>query len=257
MNKKALLSAILTALALLPASAQQELDIVYVGNSITYGALHKDASRTAPPVVCSHWLEKQEGIGKVYYANCGRSGRTTFNFIPTRGDKNKNYFSYVNGSAAKLVKEHPQARLVFSIMLGTNDAAERPFNSLTTPYKYRENMSLIVDSLAARYPQAIFVLHKPIWHSVPFITQGGSYMSGKSVKLYGEYYKACGDIVKSRPGKVFLGDKDAYGYFKKHTGQLFHEHGRDNCDFWLHPTEQGSAVLAEYWGRAIVKALRQ
>lgn len=242
---------------LLPVRAQRELNIVFVGNSITYGALHKDREKTAPPVVCSQWLERQDGIGKVHFANCGRSGRTTFNFIPTRGDKNKNYYSNVVSSAAKLVGEHPQAQLVFSIMLGTNDAAERPFNSLTTPYKYRENISLIIDSLAAHWPQAIFVLHKPIWHSVPFVTKGGSYMSKNSVKLYGEYYKACRDIVTSHPGKVFLGDKDAYNYFKKHADQLFHEHGRDNCDFYLHPTEAGSAVLAEYWGKAILKALGQ
>lgn len=239
------------------ASAQKELNIVYIGNSITYGALHKDRDRTAPPAVCSKWLEGQQGIGKVYFANCGRSGRTTFNFVPIKGDKNQNYFPMVVKETAKLVKGHPKAKLVFSIMLGTNDAAERPFNSITTPYKYHENISLIIDSLSARWPGAIFVLHKPIYHSVPFTTKNGSYMSDNSVKLYGEYYKSCRPLAKSYPDKIFMGDKDAYDYFKKnYKTQLFHEHGRDNCDFWLHPTVEGATVLAHYWGKAILKALQ-
>lgn len=238
----------------LPASAQKEYNIVYIGNSITYGALHKDPSKTAPPVICSQWLEKQ-GIGKVNYTNCGRSGCTTFDFVPVYKKGHKTNFTYVVGRTEKLVKEHPDGKLVFSIMLGTNDAAERPFNSLTTPYKYHENISLIIDSLSARWPQAVFVLHKTIWHSAPYTSAGGSYLSKESLKLYSAYFKECEKIAKAHPSKVFLGDTEAYDYFKKHLSQLNHEHGRDNCDFWLHPTEAGSAVLAEYWGKAIMKAL--
>ncbi len=74
------------------------------------------------------------------------------------------------------------------------------------------------------------------------------------------YFKQVKSIIShfedSYPGQVHAGDKEAYNYFKKnYRTQLVHERGYQNCDFWLHPNEEGAKVLAEYWGRGIVKAL--
>ena len=67
-------------------SKNPKVNIVFIGNSITYGALHKNRDVTAPPVQCGLWLSQQEGIDTVYISNGGRSGRTTYHFLPNAND---------------------------------------------------------------------------------------------------------------------------------------------------------------------------
>lgn len=42
--------------------AQQDYNVVFVGNSITFGALHKNPKKTAPPIVCGQWLARRPGV---------------------------------------------------------------------------------------------------------------------------------------------------------------------------------------------------
>ena len=57
-------------------------NIVFIGNSITFGAIQKKPELTAPPVKCGQWLSQQEGIDTVYIKNCGRSGlQPTISFL--------------------------------------------------------------------------------------------------------------------------------------------------------------------------------
>ncbi|MBM6993729.1 MAG: lipolytic protein G-D-S-L family [Prevotella sp.] len=252
-------SLLIFALLVVGVHAQPDYNVVFVGNSITYGALHKNPAQTAPPVVCAQWLAQQPGVGECHFVNMGKSGRTTFNFVPAKTEL-KNYWNELKSKTADMVAAHPNAQLVFSFMLGTNDAAERPGNSRTTPYMYEHNMELIIDSLLAIYPKAQFVIHRPIFFSAPFTTRNGSLQNKESQKMLTVYFRQVKKIVahfESRfPGQVHAGDKDAYGYFKKHyTTDLNHEKGAADCDFWLHPNESGSRVLAHFWGKAIVKAL--
>lgn len=59
----------------------QNLHVVFIGNSITQGVQLKDAKHEAPPAQAALFL--QEHIkGTVEFRNCGRSGRTTLNFLP-------------------------------------------------------------------------------------------------------------------------------------------------------------------------------
>ena len=46
------------ALGVLKAEAQvkRTCNIVFIGNSITAGALHEDKNKTAPPVVAAHYV---------------------------------------------------------------------------------------------------------------------------------------------------------------------------------------------------------
>ena len=41
------------------SSQRREISIVFIGNSITYGAQHKNPVQTAPPVISSALLEKK------------------------------------------------------------------------------------------------------------------------------------------------------------------------------------------------------
>ena len=181
--------AIITVLcALLPVDdtmAQRSYNIVFIGNSITYGAQHEQRQLTAPPVQCARWLSQQEGIDTVYFMNCGYSGRTTYHFLPNpqqvfpAGDKT--YFPEVVTKTRELTKAHPGLPLLFSIMLGTNDTLERPRNRHTSPHDYAGNLCAMIDSLLTLWPDAQVVLNKPIYYTPDFHTKSGSVASRKSL----------------------------------------------------------------------------
>ena len=59
----------------------QDLHVVFIGNSITQGVQLKDAKTEAPPAQAALFLQEQVK-GTVEFRNCGRSGRTTLNFLP-------------------------------------------------------------------------------------------------------------------------------------------------------------------------------
>ena len=63
------------------SNAQQPVNIVYIGNSITQGVLLQDASIEAPPAQASLYLKEKLGTD-VNFRNCGVSGMTTLNFLP-------------------------------------------------------------------------------------------------------------------------------------------------------------------------------
>ena len=99
------------------------LNIVFVGNSITYGAGLENPTREAPPVKAAIYLTGQPFIGSVKYSNQGVSGSTTVDFLP----ETNTLFPKVKAAADKF-KDEDWATLVFSIMLGTNDSAIRGTN---------------------------------------------------------------------------------------------------------------------------------
>lgn len=237
-------------------------NIVFIGNSITFGAIQKKPELTAPPVKCGQWLSQQEGIDTVYIRNCGRSGRTTYHFLP-RAEKvvpagDKTFFGDVVAQTRDLVKAHPSLPLVFSIMLGTNDTVERPKNSHTTPDGYADNLIQIIDSLLKLWPDAHVVLNKPIWYYPDYHTKGGSIASKKSLKLLDDYYSKFPVIVeKSKTGHVHIGDGEAFNYFKKnYKTEVFAEKDVRGKTYWLHPNEHGAETLAHFWGKALLPVLK-
>ena len=63
------------------------------------------------------------------------------------------------------------------------------------------------------------------------------------------------EYAKRFPGQVFMGDTEAFDYFKaNYLTDLFPEDGNAGT-FYLHPNEKGAAVLGEFWGKAILKAV--
>ena len=242
--------------------AKREANIVFIGNSITYGALHEHRDVTAPPAQCAKWLSEQEDIDSVYFRNCGRSGRTTYHFLPNAADVipagDKTYFGDVVAKTRDLVKQHPGLPLIFSIMLGTNDSVERKHNSHTTPDNYVNNLVTIIDSLLTLWPDAHVVLNKPIWYTPDYVTKGGSVASKQSQNLIGVYADRLVDVVsRCKVGHVHLGDKNAYGYFKKNwKTDINEEKDARGKSYWLHPNEQGAVKLAEYWGKAILPVIK-
>lgn len=244
------------------ASAQRSANIVFIGNSITYGALHQQRELTAPPAQCARWLSQQEGIDTVYYKNCGRSGRTTYHFLPNAADVvpagDKTYFSDVVAKTRELVKANPHLPLLFSIMLGTNDAVERPKNAHTSPDDYIRNLTILIDSLLTLWPDAHVVLNRPIYNTSDYVTKNGSVASKKSLKIMNSYFEQFPKIIANgKAGHIHVGDSEAYTYFMSHyKTDVVEEKDARGKSYWLHPNEQGAERLGEYWGKALLPVLK-
>ena len=235
-------------------SAQKKLNVVFVGNSITQGALLENPEQEAPPVRTGIWLGNQTGISEVNISNQGMSGKTTVDFLPA----SKSYFPKVKEAMAELQQKHPGAVSLFSIMLGTNDSANTKTNGapVSAP-QYYTNMKVIIDELMEAFPNALIVLHYPIWYS-PNTYNGAQYLAS-GLKRLTSYYPCLQELVdyyaeKCR-GKVFLGDTEATAYFETHyQTELRPEQGYAGI-FYLHPNKQGAESLATFWGKAIYKAV--
>lgn len=234
---------------------KQKMNIVFIGNSITAGALIKDPVHDAPPVKAALYLSKQSDVASVKYANQGISGCTTTDYLPQTGT----LFPQATAAADRLKKE-TSATLVFSIMLGTNDSAiAGPNGAPASPAKYYENMKTIIDQLLALYPDCRIILNCPVWYS-PNTYNGAKYLEEGLNRLqsyYPELQALVLDYSKRFPGQVFMGDTSGFDYFKKNfKTDLFPEEGNAGI-FYLHPNEKGAAMLGELWGKAIRKALKK
>ena len=161
---------------------KKNLNIVFIGNSITQGALLENPRHEAPPVKAALYLRRQPSVGTVRYSNQGVSGSTTFDFLP----QTDLLFPKVVRVADQF-KDETWATLIFSIMLGTNDSAiTGPNGAPASPAKYYENMKTIIDKLLALYPECKIVLHRPVWYS-PNTYNGAKYLEEGLNRLQSYY----------------------------------------------------------------------
>ncbi|WP_108822678.1 GDSL-type esterase/lipase family protein [Dysgonomonas sp. Marseille-P4361] len=230
----------------------KSLRIVFIGNSITEGSWLENPKEEAAPIRMCEYLEKQDKIKSVKYANRGRSGATTVDFLPA----SETLFPKLVEETDKLIEE--KTTLIFSMMLGTNDSAEKgPNGSPVSPVQYYTNMKVIIDELHALYPSAIFVIHNPIWYS-PNTYNSSIYLKAGLNRL-NSYHpmidKLVADYAAKKPNLVFKGDTEAYAYFEANSEAEFtHENGNAGT-FFLHPNKSGAIKLGEFWGKAIYNIL--
>lgn len=231
----------------------KNVNIVYIGNSITQGALLQKPDMEAPPVCAVRWLAQQPGMGTVEFSNQGVSGATSVDFLPASGTL------FVNvKKAADRFKGVPSATLLFSIMLGTNDSAIKgPNGSPVSPKQYYTNIKAIVDELLALYPGCRVVLHRPVWYS-PNTYNSAMYLREGLRRLESylpELQSLTLQYAQSHPQHVFMGDVQAFDYFKQnYLTALFPEEGNAGT-FYLHPNRVGAERLGGFWGEAIYGAL--
>lgn len=232
----------------------QKLNIVFIGNSITAGAGLQDRQTEAPPVLATAYLKQQAGIDQVAFSNQGVSGYTTVDFLPETAKA----FGKVT-QAADAFKNDPAGRLVFSIVLGTNDSAiQGPNGSPVAPASYRGNLKTIADRLLTDYPGCQLVIHHPIWYS-PTTYNRSKYLQEGLDRLQ-SYFPEIDALVAAYgttyPGQVYVGDTQGFNYFKTHYLTDFqHENGQQGT-FYLHPNKKGSATLGLFWAEAIRKAVQ-
>lgn len=238
------------------AMAQKEYNIVFIGNSITYGATHKQPAKTNPTKSCVKYLQ-DNGFSAVHGKNAGKSGKTTKDYTP---DRQKGYYGLVKKSADELMTAYPEGKLVFSIMLGTNDAAIRTKKTSWIDDIYKKDMCLIIDSLQERYPEAIFVIHQDPYFSPNIEKESGTKFDENCLKQLQSYWKVDQEIVKEYgkkfPGKFFLGSDEIYAYFEKNHKEMMTPEEGINGTYYLHPNPSGSAELGKLWGAALAKILK-
>lgn len=231
---------------------KHNLNIVFIGNSITYGARLVNPATEAPPVAAVAYLAQQPGIGEVSWSNQGKSGATTVDFLPS----SQKLFGKVKTAAQKFADK--AGLLIFSITLGTNDSAiTGPNGAPVSPETYRQNLKMIADSLLSEFPGCIIVFQQPIWYS-PNTYNHSKYLQEGLSRLQ-TYFPQINQLVAAyaatNPKRVYAGDKKGFKYFKKHyLTDLQPEDGQAGI-FYLHPGKKGAIALGQLWGRSIYKVI--
>lgn len=226
-----------------------DLNIVFIGNSITYGATLEDPATEATPVKACKYIEQQTGR-KVNYRNCGVGGMTTVDFLPACTHQ----FPNVIKNADEISKL--KGKLIFSISLGTNDSSDDCFGSPVVPEQYYTNMQVIIDELLRHYPKALVVVQYPIWYS-PNTYNGARYMQ-KGLNRLQTYPEMIDRLIEhyAQTGKsqVFPGSKRGYDFFKENYKLFTAEKGNAGV-FYLHPNKDGAVELGRIWSEGILKIL--
>ena len=138
-------------------------DIVFVGDSITYGATLADPATQASAVQCMQSLGTRFNMA-VRMSNQGHSGSTTVDWLPS-SPFNTGYFQGAMAAAASL-EANQRGQLIFSIMLGANDSAQSGTDgSPVSSTNYQQNLQVIFDQFLTNYPNAFIFVHYPTWYS--------------------------------------------------------------------------------------------
>jgi lysophospholipase L1-like esterase len=233
------------------AQDKKDINIVFIGNSITFGGGLSERTKDAPPAQACDWLQNQNKVGKVEFYNMGVSGRTTVDILPETNTE----FPKILGAAKKF--KNKDALLVFSIKLGTNDSAVKgPKGAPVSKEAYYNNIKIISDSLISAFPKCKIIYQQPIWYS-PNTHNRSTYMQEGLDRLktyFPELKKLVRAYGKTKPNQVYLGDRKAFIFFKKHYKEyLAPEDGKFGV-FYLHPNKEGAHILGKFWGEAIYKS---
>ncbi|WP_428327580.1 GDSL-type esterase/lipase family protein [Mucilaginibacter sp.] len=238
---------------LVAQSSKQNINLIFIGNSITYGAGLADPKTEAPPVIAAAYLRQQANIGNVDFSNQGHSGYTTLDFLPSNT-------AFKGVEQATHAFADKQALLIFSLKLGTNDSAiSGTHGSPVSPADYKQNLKTITDSLLKEFPGCIIVFEHPVWYS-PNTYNGAKYLAEGLARL--QTYipmidQLVADYATSYPKQVFTGDKKAFNYFKKHYLTTLQAEPGNQGTFYLHPNQQGAVALGTFWGKAIEQILKR
>lgn len=234
-------------------SLKKDLNIVFIGNSITYGADLEHPETDAPPVLVAKNWAQQGAIGAIAFSNQGHSGYTTLDFLP-------HTIAFGSAESAARAFANKDALLVFSIDLGTNDSAIKgPNGAPVAPQDYRANLKTITDALLKDFPGCAVMINHPIWYS-PNTYNGAMYLQEGLDRLqsyFPEIDALVADYRKSPHCRVFVGDVIAFDYFKtNYLTDLTPEDGHQGT-FYLHPNKKGAMALANSWGAAIYKLVKR
>lgn len=229
-----------------PVDPKANINLVFIGNSITAGATLSNASTQAPPIIARSLVQQATGITTNVF-NGGHSGITTYGFLPGRDD-----FTKVTNAAGAFVRNNG-GLLIFSIMLGTNDSAcTTTEGAPVSPQTYMENLKKIIDGLIEKCPTCKIILNYPIWYS-PNTHNGAKYLQEGLDRLR-SYYPYIDEVIASYD-QVYAGNPYAWEYFEDNKVLFTAENGNSGT-FYLHPNALGAQHLAEVWTNSILDVLK-
>ncbi len=226
---------------------KENINLLFIGNSITAGATLSDAAQQAPPIVCRALVEEATGVTTNVY-NGGHSGITTFGYLPGRRD-----FTRIVENARKFRSQN-DGHIYISIMLGTNDSAcTTTEGAPVSTDTYGKNIRTIIDSLIAAVPDCRILLNYPIWYS-PNTYNGAKYLQEGLDRLH-SYYPVL-DAVIGEYKQVYAGNRGVWEYFKDNKA-LFTKEAGNSGDFFLHPNVAGARHLAKIWAGSLLEIMKE
>jgi lysophospholipase L1-like esterase len=234
-------------------SPKKDINIVFIGNSITYGANLEHPETDAPPVIVAKNCAQVGAVGTIAFSNQGHNGYTTLDFLPHTK-------AFDEAETAARAFGNKQALLIFSIDLGTNDSAIKgPRGAPVAPKDYRANLKTISDALLMDFPGCVVMINHPIWYSAN--TYNGAMYLQEGLDRLQSYFPEIDGLVadyrKSPHNRVFVGDVIAFDYFKtNYLTDLTPEEGHQGT-FYLHPNKKGAAALGNFWADAIYKTVKR
>ena len=230
-------------------NASEPINIVFIGNSITFGDTLADRDKESATSRTVEALEA-DGVSDIEFANCGVCGATTVDFLPAT----TTLYNNAVAAAKDLMTKH-KGNLIFQISLGTNDSAcSGPMGAPVLPQQYYTNLKVIIDELTATFPGCAIVLQYPIWYS-PNTYNGAVYLKAglDRLKSYIPMIDRLGLEYKDK--NVTLGTPAAFDFFNGKVELLTAEQGNAGV-FYLHPNAAGAVRLGEFWAEGIKKAVK-
>ena len=229
-----------------PVGPKDNINLLFIGNSITAGATLSNASTQAPPIVCRALIEEATGVTTNVF-NGGHSGITTWGYLPGRND----FTRIINN--AKTFKKQNGGLIYFSIMLGTNDSAcTTTEGAPVSPDTYANNIRTIIKALLEAVPDCKILLNYPIWYS-PSTYNGAKYLQEGLDRLR-SYYPML-DTIVAEYDQVFAGRRDVWEYFENNLELFTRENGNAGY-FYLHPNVDGAKRLAEIWANSLLELIK-
>jgi lysophospholipase L1-like esterase len=231
------------------AASGTTYNVIFIGDSITHGAGTAQPATQAAPVVCAQLLQQALPGSTFNVCNQGYVGFTTLGIAK--------HMVGIEKEVAPFLAAHP-GKIVYTIMLGTNDSAKLGTNAATTPADYKTNLKSIVDAILALHPDATVFLERPIFYSPNTKKKDADYES-PGPDLLKSYFpqitSLVADYAASHPNQVFEGDTKAYDYFAlNYKTDIAPENGLDGT-FYLHPNAKGAAALGKFWADAMAPHL--
>lgn len=228
-----------------PIEEKPNINLLFIGNSITAGATLSNASTQAPPIVCRSLVEEATGVTTNVY-NGGHSGITTFGYLPGRDD-----FTRIISNARVLRKNG--GHIYISIMLGTNDSASSGTEGApVAPAVYGNNIRTIINKLIEEIPECSILLNYPIWYS-PSTYNSAMYLQEGLDRLH-SYYPVL-DAIVAEYDQVYAGNRTVWEYFEDNKALFTRENGNAGY-FYLHPNVNGAKRLAEIWANSLLELIK-
>ena len=238
--------------------------VVFVGDSITYGANLANAGSSTTGTVPANAIAQLGALqpGRKFVGlNCGVSGTClSTDWAPDGSLWVSDLKNNGTSQAAVLFAAYPGASQVFSIMLGTNDSSYGGSGGTPqTATGYGAALTTLVTRLLAEWPTCKVVIHYPTWHS-PNAHNGAEYLQPTLSTLV-SYFPQIRSVVSafraSNPVRVFLGDTVNFSAMAaNYQGLLQNEAGASGYGtFYLHPNASGVVVVGQNHGTALATAL--